>query len=91
MLVRRWPELKLRWGTQTLPQVEKKHCVSHSVHRECLPLGLGGGPLGSLGSSPGHTPYGHTPHGYTHRHCQQVGGTHPTEILSLLSNEFKTG
>ena len=21
-----WPELKLRWWTQTLPQVEKKHC-----------------------------------------------------------------
>ena len=32
MPFQQWPELKLRWWTQTLPQVEKKHCVCHSVH-----------------------------------------------------------
>ena len=35
MPFRQWPELKLRWGTQTLPQVEKKHQWG------CLPLVLG--------------------------------------------------
>ena len=27
LLFQQWPELKLRWWTQTLPQVEKKHNV----------------------------------------------------------------
>ena len=29
MPFRQWPELKLKWWTQTLPQVEKKHALIH--------------------------------------------------------------